>query len=305
MRFQPTSRTNGLPYLPSARAAPKPFIMHRFIPLLTGLLLLTACGGGSGSTPTPPSPPPVPVETPAFESYVTDHSGFNRIRRDYADPSDAGPIADFESGSPDAPAGYRNLIALNEALYGGRMVIEVLAEVDTDSGRTTRLLRLTADQTPFRNDGPAAASGRFHLRGENFAWVSIDGGPVLSGSDDRGLVDMVLDFDTQTASLNLRTGVGHGSEIRTEITASDLPFDIRSGAYGGDINIQIWDPDGPDILSIDGSLRGNVGGTPRYVDGLHDLSTSGLYTGTGTDAGTGTSVQIDGIFVGVDPNALR
>lgn len=278
--------------------------MRHVFALMLGPVLVAACMGGGT---TPPLPDGRPVDTPAFETYVTQHNGFSRVRLDHTTPDDATVIAGFEDADPADPAGYRNLIALNEALYGGRMTIEVIARTDSDTGPVQRLLRLTADQSPFNNVQAGqlvAASGTFYLRGHNFTWVSIDDGPILSGSDQRGLVDLVLDFDTETASLNLRTGVGDGSEVRTEIIAVDLPFNIRTGAYGGDVLISVWDPDSADILTADGSLRGNLGGSPTYANNLHDLSSSGLYMAEGVDTATGRTLWVNGVFMGVDPNAL-
>lgn len=68
--------------------------------------------------------------------------------------------------------------------------------------------------------------------------------------------------------------------------------------------IAVWDPDSPDILAVDGSLRGTVGGRPAYENDGHDLSTSGLYTADGTDTETGRRLSVRGVYMGVDPNAL-
>ena len=280
--------------------------MRQSLPPVLGLVLIAACGGGGG-TALPPLPDGVPVETPAFESYVTEHNGFSRVRLDRSTPGDAAILAAFEDADPADPAGYRNLVTLNEALYGGRMNVEVIAQVDDGTGPVQRLLRLTADQSPFLNEEAGqlvAATGTFYLRGHNFSWVSIDDGPILSGNDPRGLVNLALDFDNETATLDLRTGVDDLSQVRTEIIATGLPFNIRTGAYGGDVLITVWDPDSPDILSADGSLRGTVGGSPTYANDLHGLSTAGLYTTEGIDAETGRRLSVQGAFVGIDPNAL-
>lgn len=277
--------------------------MRRSLLLLPVLSLLAACSGGDSLR----LPDGAVVDVPAFETYTTDHNGYSRVRRDYATPADASVIAQFEDADPADPAGFRNLVALDEATYGGRMIVEVLAEVDEGTGTVQRLLRLTVDEEAFENverNALVTASGQFYLRGANYAWVSIDGGEILSGYDARGLVDMVLDFDNETASLSLRTGVDAGSEVRTEIIASDLPFNVVTGAYGGDITVRVWDDANAAILSVDGALRGAVGGSPTYSGGHHDLSTAGLYTASGTDADTGTSVSVDGAFMGVDPNTL-
>lgn len=268
------------------------------------LALLSGCGGQGDEAPLPDG---AEVTTPAFESYTTNDSGFSRVRRDNSTSADATVIAQFEDANPNDPAGYRSLIALSDKVYAGSMTIEVLAEVAGTGGTetVTRVLRLTADQAPFQNEQNGklvSATGTYYLRGQNFVWAAIDGEPIRSGSDSNGLVDLVLNFDTQTADINLRTGVTGTSEIRTEIAADKLPFNIRSGAYGGDITVQVWDPDSSTIFAIDGSLRGNIGGTPAYEDSLHGMTTSGVYTAEGTVEGT--AVMVDGVFVGADPNAL-
>lgn len=270
---------------------------------LLPLGLLAACGGV-----TPASlPAGRTIVVAGFETYTTQHNGFSRVRRSYATDADAAAIAAFEDADPADPAGYRALVDLAGTPYEGRMNVEVLAEVAGPGGPATRLIRLTVDEQPFdniRNGEPIAATGRFYLRGANYAWATIDDGPLLQGSDANGLVNMVIDFDTETVSLNLRTGVGDSSDLRMQIDAEDVPLNIRTGAYGGDIVVQVWDPGSADVLSADGTLRGNLGGTPAYTDGISDLSTSGLYTADGVDQATGRRLRVDGAFFGVDPNAL-
>lgn len=270
------------------------------------LLPLSGCGGGGGEGAAP-LPNGVAVTTTAFETYRTDHNGFNRVRRDKSTGADAGIIAQFEDSDPSDPAGYRNLIALSDKAYAGAVSIEVLAQVESAGGTETvkRVLRLTADHSAFKNEQGGklvAATGTYYLRGQNFVWAEIAGKPIRSGSDSGGLVDLVMNFDTQTANINLRTGVSGASQIRTEIKADGLPFNIRSGAYGGAVTVRVWDPDSSTIFAIDGSLRGNLGGTPAFDNGKHGMTTSGLYTAFGTVGGT--DVAVDGVFVGTDPNAL-
>ena len=276
--------------------------MKNASPLYLVLLALAACSGGSPAS----LPDGRPIDVAGFEAYTTNHDGSSRVRRSYATAADAAAVAAFEDGDPAGPAGYRSLIAVNEARYGGRLNVEVIAEVETPDGPASRLVRLTVDQSPFSNVSGGeliAATGQFYLRGANYTWATIDGGPLLQGSDENGLVNMVIDFDTETVALNLRTGVDSTSALRSEITADDLPLNIRTGAYGGDITVQVWDPDSPAILSADGTLRGNLGGTPDYTDNIKTLSTSGLYTAEGVDPVTGQLLHVDGVFYGVDPNA--
>ncbi len=270
---------------------------------------LVACGGGGGAgVSRPPAPQPgKEIDTPAFETYRTDHNGRNRIRRDNSSPSDATIIAQFEDTNPDSPAGYRNLIDLADTAYDDKMTIEVIGKVASATGPgAERILRLTVDQTPLlaaRAGAPIAADGKYYFRGANFVWASLDGQSLLTGANSDGLVNMELDFGRQTASLRLETGVNEGSNLRTAMTADNLPFNIQTGAYGGDVTLRVWDPDSSDILSAAGSLRGSVAGRPEFSDGMHDMVTGGLYTVSGTDPATGRTVDADGVFYGADPNA--
>ncbi len=267
------------------------------------LALLAACG----AVTAPVLPEGRDIEVTGFETYTTEHNGYSRVRRSYATDADSDALAAFEDADPSDPAGYRSLIDLTGTPYEGLMTVEVLAEVDGPDGPATRLVRLTVDQQPFNNvqDGQLiAATGQFYLRGGAAAWVTIDDGPLLEGSDENGLVNMVIDFDTESVSLNLRTGVDGDSQVRMEILAEDVPLNIRTGDYGDDVLIQVWDPDSTDVLNVDGSLRGSLGGSPTYTDGVNDLSTSGLFYADGFDSETGRRLRVDGLFYGVDPNAL-
>jgi len=271
---------------------------------------LAACGGGGagGSAETPPpSPPGKEIITPAFESYRTDHNGRNRVRLDVSTPTDAPVIAGFEDGKPTSPAGYRNLIDLANTAYGNRMTIEVIGKVAgaNGTGPAERILRLTVDETPLlaaRPGAPVSADGKYYFRGANFVWASLDGQPLLTGANSDGLVNMELDFSKQTAAIRLETGVDSGSQVRTAMSADNLPFNIQTGAYGGDVTLRVWDPDSSDILSAAGSLRGSVGGRPEFADGRHDLVTGGLYSISGKDKETGRQVDANGVFHGADPN---
>lgn len=186
------------------------------------------------------------------------------------------------------------------------MIIEVIGEVETASGyKAKRVLRLTTDQAPFenvQNGRLVTATGKYYFKGESFAWVTIGNGPVLSGHHSQGLENLELDFDKGTASIEVRTEVAGDSEVEIGFSATDLPFNIVTGAYGGDITIAVRNPDITETYSIDGYLRGNVGGSPTYADSKHGMTTSGLYTATGTDGGT--AVTVDGVYFGKDPNAV-
>ena len=259
-----------------------------------GLVLLAGCGGGGGGAGGGFVNPGTEIVTPGLESYTTQHNGYSRVRRTQSEgPADDAILAQFDDASPASPAGYKSLIAETEAAYTDTMTIEVIAEVD-GNGDPTRILRLTADQAPVTNI--ASASGKYYFRGKNYVWVSVDGGALQSGYDENGLVDMVIDFDAETASINLRTGVDAGSDVRTEMLATDMPFNISSGAYGGPITLEVWAP-GNEILAADGMLRGNIGGDLSDVS-KENLTTSGVYI-AGSDR-----IEASGIFYGQHPNQI-
>ncbi|MCL4066228.1 hypothetical protein M3484_06570 [Pseudomonas sp. GX19020] len=268
------------------------------------LAMLAGCGGGGGGGTD--LPPGKGVDVAAFETYQTQHNGRNRVRSRISVTGAEQQVLNAFDSPAGGPAGYLNLIDLTDTPYARDMTIEVIAEVGSGTGKATRLLRLTADQSQFvneRNGRLIEAKGKYYFRGETFAWVTIDDGALLSGHHAQGLENLVLDFDAQTASISLRTGTENGSETWIELRGENLPFNIRTGAYGGDVSIEVRHP----VLegAIAGSLRGNVGGTPGYSNGQHGMTTSGLYTGSGTltsDQGS-HEVSVDGVFFGRDPNA--
>ena len=279
--------------------------LHLLVLIVLSFILQACGGGGSGGAGLPPGKD---VTTSAFETYRTDHDGRNRVRSRIAvSGEEAAALTAFDT-SGSGPAGYLSLIDLRGTPYAGQMTIEAIGAVDTGSGKTRRLLRLTADQAAFvneRNGAPIAATGKYHFRGTAYSWVTIDNGPLLSGYHAQGLEDLVIDFDTETASVNLRTEVAAGSEVEITLSGSDLPFNIRNGAWGGDVTIAIRDPNSPMQGSIDGVVRGNIGGAPEFANSQHGMTTSGLYTGSGTiaEGGTDHRISVDGVFFGRDPNA--
>lgn len=279
---------------------------HFSLPLMA-LLGLVACSGGSASlSPAGPTVVVTPeISTPAFETYTTKHNGRNRVSLTHTaslTTDDRQAIAAFDRGSPSTPAGYKDLVALNDS----KMTIEVLAKVNTGvaGAPAERILRLTVDQAPLqniKNGRVVAASGQYHFRGSSFAWVTIDNGPLLSGSHNQGLTSLVLDFGKGTADISLRTEVNSASQVEISLAAKDLPFNIISGAYGGGVDIAVRNPGGPETYTVAGQLRGNVGGSPTYANSQHGMSTSGLFTATGTDGGV--PITVDGAYQGLDPNA--
>lgn len=206
------------------------------------LAMLAGCGGGGGGTDLPPGKG---VDVAAFETYQTKHNQRNRVRSRITVTEAEQKALDAFDSPAGGPAGYLSLIDLTGTPYAQHMTIEVIASVGPDTGKATRLLRLTADQSQFvneRNGKLIEAKGKYYFRGESFAWVTIDDGPLLSGHHAQGLENLVLDFDAQTASISLRTGTDNGSETWIELRGENLPFNIRSGAYGGDVSIAVRHP---------------------------------------------------------------
>ena len=260
---------------------------------------LAACGGGGSTVPAG-----AVVDVPGFETYRTGHNNRNRVIRSNTDPAnvaDAAVLTAFDTTGA-GPAGYKDLIAVNDA----NMTVEVIAEVATGPGgeKATRLLRLTVDQIPLQNvkDGQlVAATGTYFFRGQSFAWVTIDGGPVLSGRHSQGLESMVVDFGAGTVALEVRTEVAAGSDVEIGFKAENLPFNVVTGAYGGAVTIAVRNPDVTSSYAVNGMLRGNVGGTPVFAGGTHGMTTSGLFTAKGTTVDG--EVTVDGVILGADPNA--
>lgn len=272
--------------------------------LCFGVLAQLAACSGSGSSELPAPPTGKSVESGPFESYTAQHSGFQRVRMDRSRPRDAAAIAAFEDSDPADPAGYRRLIDSAARDYAGRVQIEVIAQIGANDDAPTRLVRLTTDQAPLQNlrDGALITTGgRYFFRGQSFAWATIDEGPLLSGQHDQGLENLILDFGRGTADVNIRTEVSDRSQVEISLQARGLPFDVVTGAFGGNATIRVRNPDVTETYRVPGHLRGNAGGSPTYTDGVHGMTASGLYTARGEDGGH--RVTVDGVFIGRDPNA--
>lgn len=260
---------------------------------------LAACSGGA-----PPAPPPdaTVIDTPGIEAYTTDHNGHSRVRLDLTESAaDDAILGQFDDASPDSPAGYRNLVTLTEARYARNMTIEVIAEV-TGADDVVRILRITADQAPFDNLDAAnglIAEGRFYFRGAAQVYAVVDGGALQVGRGD--LENMVVDFDSETVSINIRTPFdpGAGSAIETEIAATGIPLNVVTGAFGGAVTMTTRSGETGDILSADGMLRGNLNGDARGLSRLvENMTASGLFT----IGGDGGRFQADGVFWGSQLN---
>lgn len=277
------------------------------LPIWMALAALAACGGGGGGVQLPEG---AVVGDGDFTTYPTRHNGYNRVTKtnlgtDVA--ADRETLRLIDTGA--SPAGYRNLIDIADSVYEGKMTIEVIGEVETASGyKAKRVLRLTTDQAPFENvkDGKLVTStGKYHFRGESYAWVTIDGGPVLSSHHAEGIRDMSIDFDSGTADIHLETKIDATSEIEIVIKEKGLPFNIVTGAYGGAITINVRNPLASDeYFEVLSDLRGNIGGSPTYEGSVHGMSTSGAFSGTSAATADAPAVTVDGVFFGVHEHAL-
>lgn len=261
-------------------------------------LILSAC---SGTTTLPAPPESRAIDTPGMEAYVTNHNGFTRARATLAtDAADKLVLQAFDTTGKHA--GYANLFGATA--LPPSVQIEVIAQMDGD--RPTRILRMTADQAPFDNldarnaliAGPDSTQ-TYHFRGDATVYASINGGPLLTGYSRKD-TNLQVDFARESVNLQLRTGVNtaSGSELRSEIIANDLPFDIVGGTYGGPITIRIWAPDSADIYEASGQLRANITADNEALRNYREtMTTSGLFTADGKQ------VSAQGVFWGTHPNA--
>ena len=115
------------------------------------------------------------------------------------------------------------------------------------------MLRLTADEMPFSNvsgGSLATATARYFLRGQNFVWVGINGNPIRSGSDPDDQVNRILNFDKNTADIDLRTCTTATLQIRTKITAQRV-------LVGGSVRLTI------NGRHVDDSVQGQAVWSPQ------------------------------------------
>lgn len=267
----------------------------RIAMLIAGLATMTlaACGGGS-----------VPPDT-TLESYVTDHNQFTRSRLNRSTEAlhaaDTAILRAFDTVG--SHAGYANLFA--DADIPDRIEIEVIAQVAAN-GRPTRILRITADQSPFTNDdgkgnlvaGPDSTES-YHYRGDATIYAQIDGGALMVARSIKQ-TNIEINFATGAIDLNLRTGedITAGSAFRSELTGTNLTLDRQTGQYGGDVSLRIWSNNSPDIYTATGQLRAGIGATALELkDHLETSSTSGVFTASGD------RITADGLFWAVHPNA--
>lgn len=263
-------------------------------------LALVASVAGCSALTVRQAPGAAIVDTPGIATGTTQRGGFQRARIDRSEPADAAVLAAFDA-TGTGPAGFVNLIALAERRYRETMAIEVIAELDAGGG-VTRILRLTADQAPFvniRQDGSTIGRGSYFFRGGAEVYARVDGGALLRGRGE--LQNMVVDFDSATVTIDLRTPLdpGAGSAIETTLRASDLALNIRTGTFGGPVTLSTRSGTTGEIVTATGVLRGHIRGDEAGLSRLvENMTGSGLFT----VGSPGARLQADGVFWGSQLN---
>ncbi|MEZ5752020.1 MAG: hypothetical protein R3D60_08655 [Paracoccaceae bacterium] len=252
------------------------------------------------------------VPTDGYETYVTQHNGFTRVRRSELQPGDAAIVAQFEDSNPASPAGFRSLVDPQSAAVRNRVFVEIIGQDDSwiDGGGNPvsalqRVLRLTADVEDFNPAAVASAGGQIVLSGSDYSVAQIGTGrPNFANQSDSGSLWMSLDFDNQTATVRIinRTLYYHTPQstpqtmFLVDLLGENMPFNIETGAFGGEVNGEVYQLMvhlGGRAADVSGTLLGTVGGAAR-----DDLVAGGVFEASGTMnfQGQTLDVGVDGVF---------
>ncbi|MCC6000406.1 MAG: hypothetical protein JJU19_06010 [Pararhodobacter sp.] len=283
--------------------------MRQYLLPVSAIVFLTACGssGPTGAelpdrTATPPAGAVVPTD--GFETYVTQHNGFTRIRRSDDQAGDAAILAQFEDADPASPAGFRSLVDYRTTAVGGRVDAEIIVETGV-ADTIERILRLTTDVEPFTPERVAAAGGEIVLSGSDYSLVRInDFSYQFANQSDPGALYLALNFDTQTAAIRIinrdfyqHTPQSELQELnRVDLLGENLPFNTETGAFGGEINGEVYRLAvrlGSYTIPVSGTVLGQLGGSEPdnlVAGGVFEASGSGIALGQQTD------VRVDGVF---------
>lgn len=292
--------------------------MRQFILTLSAISFLTACdsapmGVGPGVSAGPGSTEAgAVVPTDGYETYITQHNGFSRIRRSNTQAGDAAILAQFEDADPASPAGFRSLVDLRKTSVANRVHAEVIAGKRTWAdgngdaiSALERVLRLTTDVERFTPAAVAAAGGEIVLSGSDYSLVRFGSGDIdFANQSDPGALYLALNFDTETASIRIinrdiylhHAGARPEDLNRIDLLGENLPFNVQTGAFGGEINGEVYRLAvrlGSYTIPVSGTLLGQVGGAAP-----NDLVAGGVFeaSGSGTGLGMPVDVQVDGIF---------
>ncbi len=299
--------------------------MKKVLLPLFALAALAACGSaptGTGSETTSAGATVsgasgaqggVTVPTEGYETYVTQHNGFSRVRRSNLRPDDEAVLAQFDSPGPDSPAGFRHLIDMGQSSLADRVHVEAIGEIRswTDGNGNQaealeRVLRLTTDVERFTPEAVVAAGGEIVLSGADYSVVQIgEMSPHANQSDD-GALYLALNFDRETAAIRIinRTLYQHcaGCETqdlrRIDLLGEDLPFNVQTGAFGGEVDGHVYELIvrlGSRKIDVNGTVLGQVGGSEP-----DSLVAAGVFEASGshTTAGQPMETQVEGVFWG-------
>ncbi len=287
------------------------------------LAALTACGTGpvgtasetasAGATASAASRAQsgVTVPTEGYETYVTQHNGFTRVRRSNLQPDDEAVLAQFDSSGSDSPAGFRRLIDMSQSPLANRVHVEAIGEMDswTDGNgdpaeALERVLRLTTDVERFTPEAVVAAGGEIVLSGTDYSVVRIGEMRPYANQSDDGALYLALNFDRETAAIRIinRTLYQHCAQCQTQdlrridLLGEDLPFNVQTGAFGGEVEGNVYELMvrlGSRTIDVNGTVLGQVGGSEPgslVAGGVFEASGSGTYAGQPIDA------QVEGVF---------
>lgn len=282
------------------------------LPLLA-LSCLAACGSGStsGGGGGGSASRGAVVPTDGYETYVTQHNGFTRIRRADGQPGDAAILAQFEDANPASPAGFRNLIDLGQTRVANRVQAEIIAEESSwldgngeQRSALERILRLTTDVERFTPEAVAAAGGEIVMSGSDYSIARIGGNLAYANQSDPGALYLALNFDTETAAVRIvnRTLYHHCGGCRPEdlfrvdLLGENLAFNVQTGAFGGAIEGDVYQLHvrlGSSTIPVSGTILGQVGGARR-----DDLVAGGVFeaSGSGTSMGRPVDASVGGVF---------
>jgi hypothetical protein len=276
-----------------------------------GSVSTTGAGAGVGGTGAGATRAGATVPTDGFETYVTQHNGFTRVRRSETEAGDAAILSQFEDANPASPAGFVSLISMRGTPVANRVHAEIIGEerswLDGNGNRASaleRILRLTADVEDFTPANVARAGGEIVLSGSDYSIVRVGDAINHTNQSDPGTLYLALNFDTETAAIRIlnRTVYLHCGGCRPEdhrridLLGEDLPFNVQTGAFGGEITGEVYELMvrlGSRTTEVSGTILGQVGGAAR-----DDLVAGGVFeaTGTSTSMGTTQEVQVDGVF---------
>lgn len=277
------------------------FVPLLALPALAGCVTPTGPGFSALSSARATT---VDVPTDGYETYVTQHNGFTRVRRSNTATGDAAILAQFEDSNPASPAGFRSLVLTQPTNVASRVNAEIIVEGSTQQV-IQRVLRLTTDVQALSPAAVAAAGGEIVLAGSDYSIVRVGGAAArYAGQSDPGALYLALNFDTQTAAIRIlnRQLYFHTPQSqpldqwRIDLLGENLPFNTQTGAFGGTINGEVHETVvhmGGYTIPVSGTVLGQVGGSSATA-----LVAGGVFQASGTGMGFGQpqDMHVEGVF---------